>query len=271
MTTRMRSRSWIGTLNNYTQEELQQLKDAMANYVYGAIGYHVGEKSHLPHVHILIQSRNAQSMPRINRRIHWEKRRGTVSQAINYLNKESRLEEFGTRPSDPTPISDTWNEFVQSIHAGNVDKDSQMYARYRNYAEHRLSQLKPKIDYEGTLSHKNIWIQGPAGCGKSSMVRKTWSSDKIYSKSLNKWWDNYNDEPVVLIEDADPERCKVLGHHFKVWCDRYSFGAEIKNGRMQINPLYHLVVTSNYTIEECFIPGDVDPIKRRFDVLDFFK
>lgn len=263
---RARSRSWIGTLNNYTDEELQQLRDAPC--VYMALGFHVGEKSHLPHVHILIQYTNPRVMPRFNRRIHWEPRRGTVTQAINYLNKEQRLEERGDRPRDPQGIDEQWQAFVESIHAGTVDKDSRMYARYEGYARRRLAELAEKKDYDGDLSAKNIWIWGRAGAGKSRLVRQTFAASAIYNKQINKWWDGYQNEPCVLIEDIDPRQCEYLAHHLKVWSDRYTFSAEIKNGRIQINPFYHLVVTSQYDIEECFPGRDGDAIRRRFDVLE---
>lgn len=102
------------------------------------------------------------------------------------------------------------------------------------------------------------------------MVRETFDSSQIYTKYLNKWWDAYEGEPCVLIEDADPTQCKYLAHHFKVWCDRYSFAAEQKNGRIQINPGdFHFVVTSNYSIDECFEGVDHEAIKERFDELKF--
>ena len=61
----------IGTLNNYTVQELEQLRTHECRYM--ALGFHVGLKSHLPHVHILIEYKNAKVRPIFNKRIHWEK------------------------------------------------------------------------------------------------------------------------------------------------------------------------------------------------------
>lgn len=264
------SRSWFGTLNNYTDQDLVDIRNFEC--VYKAIGFHVGEKSHLPHIHVVVQFKNPRGWPKkgLTNRYHWEPRRGSVAEAINYLNKEQRLEEFGDRPQDPKGIDAHWQEFVESIHSGTVDKDSRMYARYEGYANRRMAELKPRRDYQGDLKAKNLWIWGPPRTGKSRLVRQTFDSSQIYHKYLNKWWDAYRGEKCVLIEDADPAHCKVLAHHFKVWADRYSFGAEIKNGRIQLNPdEFNFIVTSNYSMEECFEGVDAEAIMERFDVLKF--
>lgn len=266
MAKRVQSRSWVGCLNDYTDEDVAALK--ALTYTYLAIGHHVGEKRGRPHIHIVIQFKNPRGWPKTNKRIHWEIRRGNIQQNLNYLNKNNRLEEFGERPRDPKGIDEQWDEFVSELRQGRVDKYSRMFARYEGYARRRLAEVVPKKDYDGDLKAKNLWIWGPPRTGKSLLVRTTFDSSQIYTKYLNKWWDNYERQPCVLIEDADPTQCKYLAHHFKIWCDRYSFGAEIKNGRMQINPCdYHFIVTSNYSIEDCFEGVDYSAISARFDVL----
>lgn len=93
---RVTSRSWLGCLNNYSNAELEQLKAHECRYM--ALGFHVGLKSKLPHVHIEVEYKSARARPHFNSRIHWEKRRGTLKQALDYLNKEDKLEERGDRP-----------------------------------------------------------------------------------------------------------------------------------------------------------------------------
>lgn len=262
------SRSWFGTLNNYTEEELAQVR--AFECLYKAIGFHVGEVSHLPHIHVVVQFKTPRGWPKLSPRFHWESRRGSVSEALEYLNKNGRLEEFGERPADKKGIDETWKEFVESIHAGTVDKDSRMYARYEGYAKRRMAEVKPKRNYDGDLKAKNLWIWGPPRTGKSRLVHEYFAPDQIYTKYLNKWWDSYNGEKCVLVEDADPTQCKFLAHHMKVWADRYSFAAEVKNGRIQLNPGdFHFIVTSNYNLADCFEGTDYEAILERFDVLRF--
>lgn len=79
----------------------------------------------------------------------------------------------------------------------------------------------------------------------------------------NKWWDNYQDESVILIEDFDKNH-KVLCHHLKIWADRYGFRAEKKNGTVVIRPI-KIIITSNYSINEIWEEEqDREPIQRRF-------
>ncbi len=268
---RVQSRSYIGTLNNYTDIELEQLRAFPCRYM--ALGFHVGLKSQLPHVHIDIEFIKPLARPKFNPRIHWETRRGNLQQALDYLNKEDKLEERGDRPrltSHGNGSDDVWSGFIDGIHQGNVDKDSKLYARFSSYAERRMSELVPVKTYDGKLKHKNLWLYGPTGCGKSRMSHEY--SNSKYLKNMNKWWDGYHRQKVVLIEDVDPDCFKIpqTVSNFKKWADRYTFQGEIKGGSLQINAAdYELIITSQYSIDACFDREDSQAIKRRFEVITF--
>ena len=68
-----------------------------------------------------------------------------------------------------------------------------------------------------------LWILGQSGCGKSRSARQAAANFGVtyYVKNCNKWWDNYKDEPVVIMNDVDKTH-SVLGHHLKIWSDRYA-------------------------------------------------
>lgn len=197
---------------------------------------------------------------------HMAVARGSVQDNIEYIKDHHPIEvlEFGNMALAKRKKEDKWEAMIEQVkETGTVDKDERMYANHMNYWDRRIAEMKPKRTYEGKLKHKNAWIYGPPGTGKSRMARGMLPAN-TYFKQNNKWWDGYNDEKAVILEDIDPERCKQLTHHMKVWADRYPFTAEIKGGAMQINPLYNLIVTSNYSIDECFEGVDRDAIKRRF-------
>lgn len=111
-----------------------------------------------------------------------------------------------------------------------------------------------------------LWISGPSGCGKSTIAT---GLGNYYFKDKNKWWDGYNGEENVLLEDVDLSWKEVLPY-FKIWADRYPFNAEVKGGTISIRPK-RVVVTSNRTLTELlelmgWPKDDFRPYERRFSV-----
>lgn len=66
-----------------------------------------------------------------------------------------------------------------------------------------------------------------------------------------KWFDGYKGQRVIVIEDLDKYTAHQIGHHIKLWADRYPVTAEVKGATIPLKH-YILFVTSNFTIEEAF-------------------
>ena len=92
-----------------------------------------------------------------------------------------------------------------------------------------------------------VWITGESGIGKSYAVREVFG-DRFYLKDHSKWWDGYDGEEVVLIDDVHADAAWIV-HFLKTWADAYPFKAETKGGMAWIRPRW-VIITSNYPLAE---------------------
>jgi len=90
------------------------------------------------------------------------------------------------------------------------------------------------------------WHYGVAGAGKSHTVRTRYPD--AYIKSQNKWFDGYQGEEVIILEDLDTS---TLSHYLKIWADKWSCKGEAKGYTVKLQHK-KFVVTSNYSIAELF-------------------
>ncbi len=89
----------------------------------------------------------------------------------------------------------------------------------------------------------------------------------MYPKFPTKWWDGYNGQATVLIDDLGPEH-SWISYYLKIWADHYPFNAESKNTSNIIRPK-RIIVTSNYHPSQIWKDDPIllDAIMARFTVI----
>lgn len=266
-----KSRAYAFTLNNYTTENYNKIIDILQDARYGIVGKEVAETG-TPHLQGYIYFANQRSFDGVKRLLphgtHIEKAKGNAEQNKNYCSKERDFEEFGDCPVSNQRKGqiekERWENARTFAKADELDKiDPQIYvSKYSNLKKIAEDNQKMPDDLEDVTG---VWYYGPPGTGKSHTARANFPG--AYIKNQNKWWDGYKNQEHVIIDDFD---CASLGHHLKIWADRYAFSGEIKGGTKVIRPKT-IVVTSNYHIDEInWANGQMrDAVKRRFKITHF--
>lgn len=131
---------------------------------------------------------------------------------------------FGVRPVKRNSKTD-WDRVYQLAKEGDFDSIP-ADIKVKHYAN--LQKIKKDNIVTSDKDHlRGIWIWGPAGVGKSRKAREDYPG--AYPKLCNKWWDGYQGQQHVIMDDIGKEH-HVLGQQLKIWTDRYGCILETKGG-----------------------------------------
>nr|WQA30164.1 MAG: rep protein [Cressdnaviricota sp.] len=258
-----RSRIWFGTIWDMDDKLLVNGLDSQ----YLIISADDQTENEQLHWHCLVQFPNARVHPR-TRRAHWEIPQSKIEARQYCIEKGENYIERGQLEIADQNTQD-WTGFVNACKINNpremIDGPfSKLYARFRGFAGEVHNQFAELNIMDGEL--ENEWLYGEPGTGKTKSVWERYPD--CYVKAINKWWDGYHGQEVVLLDDWDP-RHEVLASHLKMWADRYPFRAETKGSSLMARPK-KIIVTSNYSIRDCFQnPEDQEAFLRRFKVTHF--
>lgn len=272
--TKSRSRNYVFTLNNWTEEHKSMLamlckgSDSIRCLFYGE---EVGN-SGTPHLQGFICYKAMKSHRQVVKQLpgaHVEPMNGTIEQSVVYCEKGGKTTLHGILPMSNTAKGkkekERWDRIKTLAKSGKLDEiESDVYIRHYNVLKRIAADHAPAPASIDNLI--NEWYHGPSGTGKSRKARTDYPD--AYIKLNNKWWDGYNGEDTVIIEDIDKYDV-ALGGHLKRWSDHYPFPAEFKGGVKKIRPK-KIIITSNYHPSEIWEDRNtIEPIERRYKVTHF--
>lgn len=259
------SARWCFTVNNWNEDNIKALACLPCKYV--AYGKETGANgtAHLQGYVVFVANKRLPAVKKILPTAHWEIAKGDTEQNVAYCSKDGDFTEHGERPKTRKQVgqsnADRYQDAVSKAKAGLLEEiDGELLTKYyRTYQQMKKDFMAKPAPLPGTCG---LWIYGPTGTGKTHSVC-TQHPDR-YIKPLNKWWDGYQDEDVVHLDEIAPSHAAWIAPYLKKWADKWPFDAEMKGSAAQLRPK-KIVVTSNYSIDEMgFAWEDLDAIKRRY-------
>ena len=262
------SKNWCFTWNNYPND----YKEKMAAY---DVAYLVAGKEQAPttgkqHLQGYVQFKKNMRMKAVSLLFpgaHLEKAKGNSKQNIEYCTKEdSDAFTIGTPPkSKGSGNKIRWDEAKKAACEGRFDDvppelQWRFYSTMKQMAKDHMKKPEPLAGVCG------LWIHGAPGTGKTHAVVTTYPDR--YIKPINKWWDGYQQEEIIHIDELCPDHTSWITPYLKKWADKWPFDAEVKGGSLQIRPK-RIIITSNYSIDQMgFNMVDLQAIKRRFHEIE---
>jgi len=265
----VRSRRYCFTLNNYTEGDLDYLATLSIRYI--VYGKEVAPITGTPHLQGFVcwhESKTFRASRTLLRGCHVEVARGAAHQAAAYCKKDGDFVERGDLPAGPTELGnneiDRWNSSWDLAKTGRIEEIPadiriRSYATLKRIGQDFMERINP---LESTCG---IWIVGDSGSGKTRGVYAKYPN--AFVKPCTKWWDGYQDEPVVVVDDLDKYHV-ALGGDIKHWGDFMPFIGEFKGGSRRIRP-QTLIVTSQYTIGDIWKDQETqEALGRRFKLVE---
>lgn len=260
-------RNFVFTQNNYPDTDLVDTLECR----YIAYGKEVASTG-TPHLQGFVCFKTQRSVSAVRKSMpgcHVEVMHGTMDQNTHYCNKEGSFIERGDRPvsndnkgrAEKLRYQRAWEKAKSGL-IEDVDADIRLRL-YSTLKAIAMDYMVKPLELEDTCG---IWIWGSTGTGKTHCVTQTYPNR--YIKNVGKQWNGYQGEEVVHMDELSPSATPWIGHFLKLWADKYPFQADIKYGAKQIRPKL-FIITSNYSPDQMgFPPEDLDPILRRFKVVN---
>jgi len=255
-----KSRRWCYTLNNYSQDEVEELLSLDVHY--HVMGFEEGEEG-TPHLQGFIIFKNARyfnALKKILSRAHWEETKGTSFQAAEYCMKDKQFEEVGCRPHEgEAGRREDLYKVADAVKAGTFTP-AEFPVTYIKYNK-GIAALQHALTEHRTEAPTACWLWGLSGRGKTELALSKCGAENSYIKDSTKWWDGYHQQQAIIVDDFRPDNWEFAD--LLRFLDRTAYQKESKGGWLKINSPY-VFFTSAYPPSRFWSGNDYEQIVSRF-------
>lgn len=250
------ARSLCFTLNNYSDTEYEEICNWDCKFL--IVGKEIGEKG-TPHLQGYVEWKSSKlfsTMKGMNSRIHWEKAKGDAQSNITYCSKENFTFSKG-EPKSQGKRNDL-NEVKILLDSGAsmsevADEHFASWVRYnKSFDKYLALKLTDRSDKPYV-----VWRHGVAGAGKTFYCID--KHPNHYIKDGTQWWDNYNQQEAIIIDDFDG---KWPYRDLLRLIDRYAYQGQFKGGYVKIDSPF-IYITCEFPPSHFWSGNELAQVTRR--------
>lgn len=214
-----RQRRWVFTLNNYSDEELESLRNSTESVKHLFAGCEIAPSTGTPHLQGYVEFKHPKTMSAVKKCFGSDRywlaiARGTAWEGYQYALKDGNAAvAHGEIPKEEySDSTGTWESIVQMIKEGFTYLE--IVERFPNVAVQQGTAIQRyKIEYENSLAGwrdvHTTYVCGKTGVGKTRSIMEAYGYRNCYRvtrypKGKNgemKGFDQYNGEPIIIFEE----------------------------------------------------------------------
>nr|WAE42144.1 MAG: replication associated protein [Cressdnaviricota sp.] len=264
-----RNRSYVFTLNNYSDKDYSQICLLTPKYL--IVGKEIAPTTGTPHLQGYIYLENAKSLSAIKSifppATHFIAAKANATKNQAYCSKEGEFFEYGT-PPNPGKRSDI--KAIKELVKQPGTTVRTLFDAATSYQSLKMGMIGLSLYSNKSLRDiKVYWFHGKSGTGKTHEVYTTTDQEKTYWHSTAKWFQGYDAQEIAVFDDfrkdwfSFPYLLRLL--------DKYPMTVENKGGSTQWTPLT-IYITAPESPEEMYKNSDenLSQLTRRITLIRSF-
>ena len=262
-------KTWVFTINNYTEEDITFVMGLEVSKI--TCSKEVGEEGtpHLQGACTFYRNYRLKGVKKLHDKAHWEM--GIASQDFNYCKKRGS-EVIRDENNKVQGKRNDIQEIREGLEAGDDIKQVLKKARSMasvNFAKTWLTEMAEHLPPDTKIQIH--WYYGASGTGKTRKVLQD-CQPRPYIPINHKWWDGYQGQDAVLLDDLRPDWCKPAELLRLLDPYRHEYRGEIKGGSRPLVAT-KIYITAPYHPEDFWKDINEDPkqLLRRIDLLIHFR